>query len=126
MSLLNLDGVSKRFGTVVAVDGVDATVDRGEVVGFLGPNGAGKSTTMRMITQFLEPDRGAIRLDGVPLTEAGRAAKRRIGYLPENNPLYTEMLVAEYLEFIVRLREIPPADRRGRSPRAARPAAGRA
>jgi ABC-2 type transport system ATP-binding protein len=118
MSLLNLDGVSKRFGTVVAVDGVDATVDRGEVVGFLGPNGAGKSTTMRMITQFLEPDRGAISLDGVPLTQAGREAKRRIGYLPENNPLYTEMLVAEYLEFIVRLREIPPAERRAAIDRA--------
>jgi ABC-2 type transport system ATP-binding protein len=118
MSLLNLDGVSKRFGTVVAVDGVEATVDRGEVVGFLGPNGAGKSTTMRMITQFLEPDRGVIRLDGVPLTEAGREAKRRIGYLPENNPLYTEMLVAEYLEFIVRLREIAPAERRAAIDRA--------
>ena len=78
MSLLNLDGVSKRVGTVVDVDGGEATVDRGEVVGFLGPNGAGKSTTMRMITQFLEPDRGAIRLDGVPLTEAGRAQARAL------------------------------------------------
>jgi ABC-2 type transport system ATP-binding protein len=118
MSLLNLDGVSKRFGAVVAVDGVEASVDRGEVVGFLGPNGAGKSTTMRMITQVLEPDRGAVRLDGVPLTEAGREAKRRIGYLPENNPLYTDMLVSEYLGFIVRLREIPVAARRGAIDRA--------
>jgi ABC-2 type transport system ATP-binding protein len=107
MSLLALHGVSKRFGAVTAVDGLEFAVDRGEVVGFLGPNGAGKSTTMRMITQFLEPDGGQIRLDGVVLSEAGREAKRRIGYLPENNPLYTEMLVAEYLDFIVRLREIP-------------------
>jgi ABC-2 type transport system ATP-binding protein len=106
MSLLALDGVSKRFGGIAAVDQVSFQVDRGQVVGFLGPNGAGKSTTMRMITQFIEPDTGTIRLDGVPLDEAGREAKRRIGYLPENNPLYAEMLVSEYLDFVGRLREI--------------------
>jgi ABC-2 type transport system ATP-binding protein len=106
MSLLALDGVSKRFGGIAAVDQVSFQVDRGQVVGFLGPNGAGKSTTMRMITQFIEPDAGSIRLDGVPLDEAGRDAKRRIGYLPENNPLYAEMLVSEYLDFVGRLREL--------------------
>ena len=106
MSLLTLDRVSKRFGGIVAVDEVSCTVDRGQVVGFLGPNGAGKSTTMRMITQFLEPDEGVIRLDGQPLADAGREAKRRIGYLPENNPLYTDMLVSEYLEYVGRLRSI--------------------
>src|SRR5262245_56398252 len=98
MSLLALDRVSKRFGSVTAVDGVSFTVGRGEVVGFLGPNGAGKSTTMRMITQYLDPDDGSIRFDGTPLAESREAAKRRIGYLPENNPLYGEMLVAEYLD----------------------------
>ncbi|MDH3498010.1 MAG: ABC transporter ATP-binding protein [Gemmatimonadota bacterium] len=118
MSLLTLHGVAKRFGSVAAVDGVDCTVDRGEVVGFLGPNGAGKSTTMRMITQYLDPDAGEIRLDGVVLAEAGRAAKRRIGYLAENNPLYGDMLVSEYLEFVVRLRDIPAAARRGAIDRA--------
>src|SRR4026208_298489 len=106
MSLLTLDGVSKRFGGITAVDQVSFEVDRGQVVGFLGPNGAGKSTTMRMITQFIEPDTGTIRLDGVPLDQAGREDKRRIGYLPENNPLYDEMLVSEYLEFVGRLREL--------------------
>jgi len=106
MPLLTLDGVSKRFGGITAVDQVSFKVDPGQVVGFLGPNGAGKSTTMRMITQFLEPDTGIIRLDGVPLDEAGREAKRRIGYLPENNPLYPEMLVSEYLDFVGRLREL--------------------
>jgi len=106
MPLLTLDGVSKRFGSITAVDQVSFQVDPGQVVGFLGPNGAGKSTTMRMITQFLEPDTGIIRLDGVPLDEAGREAKRRIGYLPENNPLYPEMLVSEYLDFVGRLREL--------------------
>jgi ABC-2 type transport system ATP-binding protein len=111
MSLLALDGVSKRFGGIAAVDQVSFQVDRGQVVGFLGPNGAGKSTTMRMITQFIEPDAGSIRLDGVALDEAGRDAKRRIGYLPENNPLYSEMLVSEYLDFVGRLRGLDGAAR---------------
>jgi ABC-2 type transport system ATP-binding protein len=112
MSLLALSGVSKHFGGITAVDQVSFRVDRGQVVGFLGPNGAGKSTTMRMITQFIEPDTGSIQLDGVPLDDAGREAKRRLGYLPENNPLYTEMLVSEYLDFVGRLRELPAAERR--------------
>jgi ABC-2 type transport system ATP-binding protein len=106
MSLLTLDRVSKRFGGITAVEQASFQVDRGQVVGFLGPNGAGKSTTMRMITQFIEPDSGSIKLDGVPLEEAGREAKRRIGYLPENNPLYPEMLVSEYLDFVGRLRDL--------------------
>src|SRR5438445_3092886 len=105
MPFLAVEGVSKRFDDVTAVDRVSFAVDPGEVVGFLGPNGAGKSTTMRLITQYYEPDTGDIRLDGVPLVEAGRAAKRRIGYLPENNPLYGDMLVSEYLGFIADLRE---------------------
>jgi ABC-2 type transport system ATP-binding protein len=111
MSLLSLDRVTKRFNGVPAVDDVSFTVDRGQVVGFLGPNGAGKSTTMRMITQYFEPDAGQIRLDGVTLAEAGREAKRRIGFLPENNPLYVEMLVSEYLDFMARLRELGGRER---------------
>lgn len=106
MTLLALDTVTKRYGDVTAVDGVTFSVDRGQVIGFLGPNGAGKSTTMRMITQYQEPDGGRILFDGVPLADAGREAKRRVGYLPENNPLYTEMLVAEYLAFVGRLRDL--------------------
>ncbi len=111
MSLLNLQGVSKRFGPVTAVDEVSFTVDRGEVIGFLGPNGAGKSTTMRMINQYLEPDAGEILFDGQPLSTVSMEAKRRIGYLPENNPLYLDMLVSEYLGFMADLREIFGADR---------------
>jgi ABC-2 type transport system ATP-binding protein len=112
MSLLSLERVTKRFDGIVAVDDVSFTIDRGQVVGFLGPNGAGKSTTMRMITQYFEPDGGSIRFDGAPLAEAGIAAKRRIGFLPENNPLYGEMLVAEYLDFVARLRDLVGPDRR--------------
>jgi ABC-2 type transport system ATP-binding protein len=114
MTLLTLENVTKRYSGVTAVNRVSFSVDRGQVVGFLGPNGAGKSTTMRMITQYHEPDDGRILFDGVPLAEAGREAKRRVGYLPENNPLYTEMLVSEYLAFIGRLREMSgPALARG-------------
>ena len=112
MSLLSLDRVSKRFNGIPAVDGVTFTVDRGQVVGFLGPNGAGKSTTMRMITQFFEPDTGIIRLDGTPLSDAGREAKRRIGYLPESNPLYDEMLVSEWLDYVASLRDLRGPERR--------------
>ncbi len=113
MTLLSLERVTKRFDDIVAVDAVSFSVDRGQVVGFLGPNGAGKSTTMRMITQLFEPDAGEIRLDGVPLSQAGREAKRRIGFLPENNPLYTEMLTSEYLVFVGRLRGLDGAALRG-------------
>ena len=111
MSLLSLENISKRFGSVTAVDDVSFSVDRGEVVGFLGPNGAGKSTTMRIINQFFEPDAGDIRLDGEPLIEVARESKRRIGYLPENNPLYGDMLVVDYLGFIADLRELAGTER---------------
>src|SRR5713226_746881 len=100
MPFLSVSDVSKQFGGVMAVDHVSFAVDRGQVVGFLGPNGAGKSTTMRLLTQYYEPDSGRITFDGVPLAELGREAKRRIGYLPENNPLYGDMLVCDYLGFI--------------------------
>ena len=106
MALLDLKDVSKSFGTVNAVDKVSCSVDRGQVVGFLGPNGAGKSTTMRMITQFLEADSGSILFDGSPLEDNSVEVKRRVGYLPENNPLYRDMIVSEYLDFIGDLRGI--------------------
>src|SRR5437763_365055 len=112
MPLLTVEGVSKRFDGVTAVDHVSFAVDRGQVVGFLGPNGAGKSTTMPMITQYYEPDTGDSKLDGVPLADAACEAKRRIGYLPENNPLYGDMLVCDYLGFIADLRDLAGAGRR--------------
>ena len=111
MTLLTLNDVSKSFGPVTAVDGASFSVDRGQVVGFLGPNGAGKSTTMRIINQLFEPDSGDILFDGEPLSEVAREAKRRIGYLPENNPLYGEMMTSEYLDFIADLRDIQGVDR---------------
>ncbi len=110
MALLTLEGVSKSFGDITAVDGASFGVDRGEVVGFLGPNGAGKSTTMRIVTQYMDPDAGEICLDGVSVEEDPLAAKRRIGYLPENNPLYTDMTAQEYLVFVAELRGLAGQD----------------
>jgi len=102
--MISVEGVSKHYGHVHAVDRLSFTVQRGEVVGFLGPNGAGKTTTMRMITGTLQPDEGSVLLDGVSVMADPMAAKRRIGYLPEANPLYDELIVAEYLDYVAELR----------------------
>ncbi|MFW6088959.1 MAG: ATP-binding cassette domain-containing protein [Gemmatimonadota bacterium] len=110
MTLVRLQDVGKNFGEVRAVDGVSFSIGRGEVVGFLGPNGAGKTTTMRLITQGLEADEGSIEIDGRSISEEPVEARRRIGYLPEANPLYGEMLVREFLEYVGRLRGLAGAD----------------
>ncbi|MDX1645999.1 MAG: ATP-binding cassette domain-containing protein [Longimicrobiales bacterium] len=112
--MISVEGVTKRYGDVVAVEDLSFEVSRGEVVGFLGPNGAGKSTTMRMITGTLQPDEGNVRFDGEPIAEDLVAAKRRVGYLPESNPLYDELLVADYLTYVADLRGMDaPAARSG-------------
>jgi ABC-2 type transport system ATP-binding protein len=104
--VISVERVTKNYGDLVAVGDLSFEVRRGEVVGFLGPNGAGKTTTMRMLTGTLEPDEGTIRFDGQPIGEHLTEAKRRVGYLPEANPLYDEMLVCEYLEYSGRLRDL--------------------
>ncbi|MCG6990086.1 MAG: ABC transporter ATP-binding protein [Gemmatimonadetes bacterium] len=104
--MIAVEGVTKRYGNLVAVDRLSFQVDRGEVVGFLGPNGAGKTTTMKMLTGTLQPDEGRVLFEDRPISRDLIAAKRRVGYLPEANPLYDEMLVAEYLEYVAELREI--------------------
>ncbi len=107
--MIAVEGVTKRYGPIVAVDRATFEVNRGEVVGFLGPNGAGKTTTMRMLTGTLQPDEGRIRFDGVPIGDDLTAAKSRVGYLPEANPLYEDMLVCEFLEYVARLRGLDGA-----------------
>jgi ABC-2 type transport system ATP-binding protein len=114
MSLVLLHEVAKSFAGVRAVDNVSFSIDRGEIVGFLGPNGAGKTTTMRLITQALQPDSGTIQIDGRSIEQGGAAARRRIGYLPETNPLYEEMLVSEFLAYMARLRGVVESDIRNR------------
>ena len=110
--MITVERVTKRYGDVLAVHDLSFEVERGEVVGFLGPNGAGKSTTMKMITGTLQPDEGAVLFDGVSIGDDLTAAKRRVGYLPEANPLYDEMLVAEYLEYVAELRGLSTEDSR--------------
>jgi ABC-2 type transport system ATP-binding protein len=110
--MISVESVSKRYGDVLAVDDLSFEVQRGEVVGFLGPNGAGKSTTMKMITGTLQPDEGVVRFDGASIADDLTAAKRRVGYLPEANPLYDELLVSEYLEYVAELRALTPEETR--------------
>ncbi len=95
--------LTKQFGRIRAVDGIDFEIPSGQVVGFLGPNGAGKTTTIRMIAGFLPPTSGCVRVDGLDVAMHSRDVRRRIGYLPEAAPLYTEMRVAEYLRFRAKL-----------------------
>jgi ABC-2 type transport system ATP-binding protein len=104
--------LTKHFGAIRAVDGVDFHVPRGQVVGFLGPNGAGKTTTIRMIAGYIPPTAGSVRVDGLDVARDGREVRRRIGYLPESAPLYPEMRVDEFLTFRSRLFSIPRRDRR--------------
>ncbi len=108
--MITLKNVTKYFGNVKAVDDLSFSVDSGEVIGFLGPNGAGKTTTLRMMTGFLSPDRGSITIDGINIEHDPVAVQKKIGYLPENNPLYTNMLVSEFLDLAARLHQVSPSD----------------
>ncbi len=103
-TMVEIKNLRKTFGSIVAVDGVSFTVGKGEVLGFLGPNGAGKSTTMKMITGFLTPTSGSVRVCGHDVQEDAIAAKTRIGYLPEGAPAYHDMTPASFLTFIGEMR----------------------
>lgn len=100
---IRIENLSKRYASQAAVDGISFEVKTGEVLGFLGPNGAGKSTTMKMITGYLGIGGGDVFIDGKSVSEHGDALKRHIGYLPENNPLYLEMPVMDYLSYCAEL-----------------------
>src|SRR5512132_1754601 len=102
--MIKVTNLVKNFGTKRAVDGVSFTVERGEVLGFLGPNGAGKSTTMRMVTGFIPPTQGNITIGGYDMLTQPIQAKRSIGYLPENAPLYGDMTVYGFLAFAAEIR----------------------
>ena len=103
-TLIEAQGLKRRFGSIQAVDGIDLAVSAGEVLGFLGPNGAGKSTTMRMLTGFLEADSGSVQLAGIALDVDPLEARRRMGYLPEGAPAYPDMKVRDFLMFIAQAR----------------------
>ena len=109
--MIEVQGLSRSYGELRAVDEVSFAIGRGEVVGLLGHNGAGKTTIMKMLTGFLEPDSGEIRIDGLDISASRRAVQRRIGYLPENCPLYPEMTVIDYLDYQAALHGVGPQDR---------------
>lgn len=111
-ALLEVSGLTKRFGSFTAVDGIDFSVERGEVLGFLGPNGAGKTTAMRMVAGFLPPTEGTASVAGFDVSRDPIEVKRRIGYLPEGAPLYEDMTPAELLSFIADVRGINGAARK--------------
>lgn len=113
--MIEVDHLTKYYGSTAAVRDVTFTVERGEILGFLGPNGAGKSTTMRIITGYLPASAGTVRVDGYDVAEDSIEVRRRIGYLPESVPLYTDMSVFDYLNFMGKLKEMDnPAERKNR------------
>lgn len=112
--VIQVENLTKRYGSHIAVDHVTFEVAQGEIVGFLGPNGAGKTTTMRMLTGFISPTEGTAKVCGIDVTRDRIAAAERIGYLPENCPLYADMTPAGMLDFFGRARGVPRARLRER------------
>ena len=108
--MIKVEGLTKRYDRTVAVDNISFEVEKGQIVGFLGPNGAGKTTTMRVLTCFLPPTSGTASIAGFDVLEQPMEVKKRIGYLPETPPLYPEMEVWEYLNFVGRLKGISSGD----------------
>ncbi|WP_284643363.1 ABC transporter ATP-binding protein [Paenibacillus silviterrae] len=112
--MLEVKQVSKLYENQRGVQSIDFSMSRGEIVGFLGPNGAGKTTTMRMITGYLNPTHGSITIDGLSMADHPKKARQKIGYLPETPPLYPEMSIRAYLQFIADLRGIPVREQKKR------------
>ena len=108
--MIEVQGLTKRYGPVTAVNDVSFRVESGEILGFLGPNGAGKTTTMRVITGYIPPSEGKVVVAGYDVFDKPIDAKRRTGYLPETPPLYHEMTVREYLSFVARIKGVPRRD----------------
>jgi len=112
--VIEVDRLTKRYGAFTAVDDISFQVGKGEIVGFLGPNGAGKTTTMRVLTCFLPATEGTARIAGYDIFDNPLEVKRRIGYLPELPPLYRDMRVHTYLEFIAKIKGVSPKESRRR------------
>ena len=112
--MIEVEHLTKRYGPVTAVQDVSFQVHKGEILGFLGPNGAGKTTTMRVLTGYMPATDGRVVVAGHDVFEQPVEAKRRTGYLPETPPLYPDMTVREYLQFVAKIKGVPKADRKAR------------
>jgi gliding motility-associated transport system ATP-binding protein len=112
--VIEVEHITKRYGRVTAVDDVSFRVERGEILGFLGPNGAGKTTTMRILTGYMPPTDGRATVAGYDVFTHPVEAKRRTGYLPETPPLYPDMTVREYLDFVARIKGVTPKEQKDR------------
>jgi ABC-2 type transport system ATP-binding protein len=112
--MIEVDNLTKRYGTHTAVDGISFRVQKGEILGFLGPNGAGKTTTMRILACYLPPTAGSARVAGYDVFSQPMEVKRRLGYLPETPPLYLDMEVGSYLDFVAKIKGVPAASRKAR------------
>jgi ABC-2 type transport system ATP-binding protein len=112
--MIEVQNLTKRYGNLTAIDNVSFRVGQGEVLGFLGPNGAGKTTTMRIITGYMPPTEGTVRIAGFDVMENPIEAKERIGYLPENPPLYNDMTVEGYLNFVADIKKVPEIKKKSR------------
>ena len=112
--MIEVQNLTKAYGLVTAVDHVSFTVNKGEILGFLGPNGAGKTTTMRILTGFMPATSGTARVSGFDVAKDSLEVRRHIGYLPEAPPLYPDMAVGNYLDFVLRIKNIPVQRRRAR------------
>ncbi len=110
--MIEVNNLTKSYGSIRALDGVSFEVRKGEVLGFLGPNGAGKTTTMKILTCFIAPSGGTASLGGMDIFANPLEVRRKIGYLPENAPLYGDMRVNEYLDFVGEVRGMPKGDRK--------------
>lgn len=109
--MIKVEGLTKRYGDVTAIEDLSFCVGKGEIVGFLGPNGAGKTTTMRIVTGFLASTDGTVTVSGHDIFAKPIEAKKRIGYLPEQPPLYGDMTVAGYLKFVSKIKGVPRSGR---------------
>ncbi len=109
--MIEVQDLTKAFGEKTAVDGITFSVNKGEILGFLGPNGAGKTTTMRVLTGYLPATQGTAKIAGFDVFDDSMEVRRRIGYLPENPPLYFDMTVASYLDFVARIKNVAPEKR---------------
>ncbi len=112
--MIRVEALTRTYDGLTAVDRVSFEIGTGEIVGLLGHNGAGKTTIMKMLTGYLEPTGGSIEIDGLDITTERKAVQQRIGYLPENDPLYYEMTVIDYLDYAATLHGVPDAERTGR------------